>query len=145
MSEWLRREKWVGFYEGSYAPHLKSDGTDAAEGTEPSEKLPWRSHAPASQLLAFLDTSVLSLSKMRALELGCGTGENLVALVQVFDFVCGVDIVQEAVKISEAALKQALIPASTAQVICADIFQLSPDVRLVDQGVVKTSILGSPM
>ena len=77
--------------------------------------------------------------------MGCGTGENLVALAQVFDFVCGVDIVQEAVKISEAALKQALIPASTAQVICADIFQLSPDVRLVDQGVVKTSILGSPM
>eukprot|EP00434_Breviolum_minutum_P007981 symbB.v1.2.007038.t1/scaffold414.1/size398445/2 len=71
---------------------------------------------------------------IRALELGSGTGENLVALAQHdFSFVCGVDIVQEAVDISTAALETSC-PKALWQVICADLFQLSGEISLLDKG-----------
>ena len=50
---WLRRDKWVGFYEGTYAPHL-GDGACPADA---AAKLPWRNGQPASQLLEFLQAA----------------------------------------------------------------------------------------
>eukprot|EP00435_Cladocopium_sp_Y103_P012293 s2336_g3.t1 len=119
--------KWVGFYQGSYAPHLPAD----APLCDPAGQLPWRSHQPASQLRDFLATEDV---KGRALELGCGTGENLVALAgHGFDFVCGVDVVKEAVEISIAAMQ--MQPSSNWQVICADILELpTADIALLDGG-----------
>eukprot|EP00438_Fugacium_kawagutii_P028815 Skav222871 [mRNA] locus=scaffold2201:427025:432750:- [translate_table: standard] len=132
MSDWLRRDKWIGFYQGSYAPHLPR-GADCSSA---SQQLPWRSHLPASQLQDFLATVSPG---GRALELGCGTGENLVALAQHgFDFVCGVDIVQEAVDISISALKDLEMHSSRKsawQVLCADILELrQADIALLDGG-----------
>ena len=132
MSDWLLREKWLGFYAGSYAPHLSS------EVLEPSEHLPWRTKAPASQLLEFLATWEAAEAALRALELGCGTGENLVALAgdRRFSFVSGVDIVPEAVRITQEALQEAgFLHSNAAQVICADVFKLRDGgIPLRDQG-----------
>ncbi|CAJ1329274.1 unnamed protein product [Effrenium voratum] len=112
---WLRRDKWVGFYEGTYAPHL-GDGACPADA---AAKLPWRNGQPASQLLEFLQEHP-GISG-RALELGCGTGENLVALARRF-VACGLDIAPEAQRLSTEALEAAGLEA---QVLCADIFDLA--------------------
>ncbi|CAJ1329275.1 unnamed protein product [Effrenium voratum] len=114
---WLRRDKWVGFYEGTYAPHL-GDGACPADA---AAKLPWRNGQPASQLLEFLQEHP-GISG-RALELGCGTGENLVALARRF-VACGLDIAPEAQRLSTEALEAAGLEA---QVLCADIFDLPFD------------------
>lgn len=115
-SEWLRQDKWVAFYDGSFAPHLGGD-------TGSIDQLPWRSDEPTSQLSEYLADAKLP-TESRVLELGCGTGENLVALSRHAAFVCGVDIVDKAVKASESVLTAAGLDAARVQVVCADVFQL---------------------
>jgi len=70
--EWLRRGKWLAFYEGTYAPHLaatalnhQQNDIQAAQGAAASTTqdvvppavalLPWRSKAPSSHLVAFVE------------------------------------------------------------------------------------------
>jgi hypothetical protein len=54
-AEWLRRGKWVAFYEGTYAPHLPASAAASAAATVAAvAALPWRSHAPSSHLVAFV-------------------------------------------------------------------------------------------
>ena len=55
---------------GSYAPHLPAD----AHPRDAAGQLPWLSHQPTSQLRDFLATEDV---KGRALELGCGTGDQV--------------------------------------------------------------------
>ncbi|CAE7248332.1 HOL1 [Symbiodinium natans] len=130
-ADWLRRGKWRGFYDGTYAPHRKAAEEESDSGID---HLPWRSHLPASQLLQYIGDGKL-LPSARALELGCGTGENLVALAHHTRFVCGIDIVEDAVKSSQVALREARMDCMKAQVLCADVLELPDDaIYLLDGG-----------
>ncbi|CAE8623704.1 unnamed protein product [Polarella glacialis] len=116
--DWERSGKWLSFYNGSHAPHLP-------EVVGSVELLPWRSCAPASQLVSFVGQGLLGpAGPLRCLELGCGTGENLPLLAQHASFVCGVDIAPQAVAHARAALDLAGCAEPNAQVLVADVLRL---------------------
>jgi SAM-dependent methyltransferase len=116
--EWQRRGKWEAFYDGSFAPHLAGE---AEQGT--IDRLPWRTpHQPSTHLVAFLTAQELP-STARCCELGCGTGENLVALAAHAACTVGVDIVPMAIEVTLAAIEAAGL-GSKATAICADILSL---------------------
>ena len=115
---WLRQRKWEQFYAGTFAPHLAS-----AQDVDPGiDALPWRTAAPTESLVDYVEDGRLPHG-CRAIELGCGTGENLVYLSKDCAFVLGVDIVPAAVDASEAALRRAAV--TNAQACCADILALT--------------------
>jgi SAM-dependent methyltransferase len=110
---WLRSGKWQAFYDGSFAPHLPgSSGT--------IEQLPWRSGAESASLVEYIAAGRLPYES-RVLELGCGTGENLVCLARACRHVTGVDIVPAAVVATEAKLTASGVIAS---VLVADVLAL---------------------
>ena len=105
--EWLLRGKWLGFYDGSYAPH---GGTD----------LPWQSHQASTPLVEYLARERPSRAGA-AIELGCGSGENLVCLASAFRQAVGVDISPVATRMAAAALKAASL---SARILAADVLAL---------------------
>ena len=111
QEEWLRRRKWLGFYEGWHAPHLSS-----ARGT--LELLPWRSGKPTTALVEHLASGALDGS-VSAIELGCGTGENLVCLAGAARAVTGVDIAPVAVVAAQEAITRSRV--QNARVLEADL------------------------
>jgi SAM-dependent methyltransferase len=120
--EWLLRGKWDAFYDGTYAPHLISNSD-----TGTIEQLPWRSGKASTQLLDYLAQNEQSRShNQAAIELGCGTGENLVCLASVFGHVTGVDVSAVAVHASREALAAA---GRSARVIEADVLALPDELR----------------
>lgn len=115
-SEWLRRDKWLAFYDGSHTPHLP----DGEQGS--LEQLPWRHVGkPSTPLVEFIASGALDPSA-NAIELGCGTGENLVCLAAATSSVVGVDIAPQAVAAARKALADA--GATNAQVFAADLLGL---------------------
>jgi len=119
-SAWLRRDKWVQFYSGEFAPHLR--GRDARPGIG---ALPWRTHGPTAALVDFLLANPLPATA-RCAELGCGTGENVVHLAKSSAFVLGLDIVPDAVAASAAAAQAAAL--DNVQACCVDILELASDI-----------------
>ena len=117
--DWLRAGKWAAFYSGSFAPHLGAD----AVGT--IEQLPWRSNGVSTPLEEFITSGRLPESA-RALELGCGTGENLVRLASTCKDVIGIDIVDAAVDATREALAAANV---SAKALVADVLALPPEMR----------------
>ena len=81
---WLRRDKWLAFYAGTHAPHLPAGHAAPLAPPAALALLPWRATGrAATPLLEFLAQPERWLGTARpasAVELGCGTGENLVAL-----------------------------------------------------------------
>jgi SAM-dependent methyltransferase len=114
--DWQRRQKWMGFYYGTFSPHLPPDQEASIES------LPWRSHQASPHLLRHLAEVGLSPSA-RVCEMGCGTGENLLALAHHAAFTLGVDIVPKAVEAASAALAAAGLSGCSA-VVCEDILAL---------------------
>ena len=117
--DWLRRDKWRAFYDGTYAPHLSGDSRATIE------QLPWRSAGPSTPLVEFIAAGNLPKSAT-AIELGCGTGENLVALARACESSTGVDIVPAAVSATNAALAAAGQEATT---LVADVLELPASLR----------------
>lgn len=113
--DWQRRGKWEAFYAGVFAPHMPN----AAD--RPIESLPWRSKAATPQLLEYLSRSPLP-ADARCIELGCGTGENLVHLAGVAAFACGIDVAAAAVHASNEALVAAA--RTNAQAVALDVLAL---------------------
>ena len=114
--EWLLRDKWIGFYDGTFAPHLPAGSAGSID------ELPWRSGTPSSQLVNYLSKcDEKALREGAAIELGCGTGENLVFLAGAFRRAVGVDISPEAVHVAEMAVAAA---GSSAQTLVADVLAL---------------------
>ena len=116
--DWLRYGKWQGFYTGSFAPHL---GGGDAVGT--IEQLPWRSHTVSTPLEEFIAAGRLP-ADARALELGCGTGENLVRIARACQDATGIDIVEDACSATKATLADAEVKAT---VLAADVLALPQD------------------
>jgi SAM-dependent methyltransferase len=117
---WLNKGKWDAFYDGSHAPHLA--GRPAVDDVIAT--LPWRSHSPTSQVVEHLASQHAPGSRARALELGCGTGENLVVLADHCAFVCGLDIAERACDAAAATLRAA---GRDAQVVCADVLAIEDE------------------
>jgi len=112
---WVRKRKWYSFYDGTYSPHLSPGERAIVAGKRElaATRLPWRKPgSSSSQLRAFWrsdegkslavqHTNEKGITKraLRALEIGCGTGENVMELVLSplkFEIVIGVDIVPSA-------------------------------------------------
>ena len=116
MTEWLRRDKWLGFYDGSHAPHLPN-GEQGSLGL-----LPWRHVGQASTpLVEFIASGALDPAAS-AIELGCGTGENLVCLAAATSSAVGVDIAPLAVEAARKALADA--GATNARAVVVDLLGL---------------------
>ena len=122
--EWLRRNKWVGFYDGSHAPHAPPADLD------PVDALPWRTSQSTSQLRDYISRKDRPRIH-RAIELGCGTGENLILLAESgCDTVVGVDIAEVAVERSKQNIGRLrssddATATATATAVCADILDPS--------------------
>ena len=106
--EWLLRGKWCGFYDGSFAPHLASLGVKpgSLDSQSAMAALPWRSGKPSSQLVEYLAGGGVARGAA-CVELGCGTGENLVCLAGAFRNVTGVDVSPIAMRIASEAVARA--------------------------------------
>lgn len=112
--EWQARGKWEAFYNGSFAPHLIPAERTAVRGNKrlAAERLPWRAPGkPASALVRFWDSAegkalqeaAARGERITAVEPGCGTGENMAALLDAplgFSLVVGVDIVDGALRVA---------------------------------------------
>lgn len=119
--DWLLRDKWLGFYDGSFAPHLQTAAGVAAS----IDGLPWRSGAPSSKLVEFIAAGKLS-PDAAAIELGCGTGENLACLASACRHAVGVDIAPAAVCATDLTLAAAGLSART---LVADVLALPDDLQ----------------
>eukprot|EP00466_Bigelowiella_natans_P016794 jgi/Bigna1/138375/aug1.44_g13083 len=119
-NSWVRKRKWYSFYDGTYAPHLSPEERTAVKGKRElaAKRLPWRKPgSSSSQLRTFWKSdegkslaappaaSPIEKSKtkrvLKALEMGCGTGENVMELFLSpleFQVVIGVDIVPSALE-----------------------------------------------
>jgi SAM-dependent methyltransferase len=113
---WARKNKWLAFYNGTYAPHLSAEEQKLVREQPKlaASKLPWRSGAATSTLREFWNTAdgktLQDRRDLRALEMGCGTGENLTELLRAparFSVVVGVDIAKRALETAEAQLPPA--------------------------------------
>ena len=168
MSDWQRREKWVGFYQGqgwlvgwfgyslliSLAPKIRENSMPSIQQCRIQKRElvlvlrpasaystwqmirkialkfeMWETERNESSETCYLQTmhKILVITSSWKCQDQCTSslhplwaaiGENLVALAQHdFSFVCGVDIVQEAVDISTAALETSC-PKGVWQAAC---------------------------
>lgn len=112
---WLLRDKWLGFYDGSFAPHLGNGRSGSID------LLPWRSGNASTQLVEYLARHTPEKGGA-AIELGCGTGENLVCLARAFEQAVGVDISPVAVQSTSEALTAA--QCVNGRAVVADVLAL---------------------
>ena len=117
--EWLRRGKWLGFYDGSFAPHLPAGSAT----TNTADALPWRSGVASTPLVEFIAAGRLP-ADAAAIELGCGAGENLACLARACRAATGVDIVPAAIELTAERLKAEGLSAS---LVVADVLALPPE------------------